>query len=239
MAAKSLLSRRSLLQGSAATAALSAVALPSAAAATRPNALSASHVASGSASSSPARSANSTCVLDGLQPIVLTISGTGVQGNRGKPLPVADHMLNIHGYQFDAAWSCGLDALNSLKQHPLSTPLEYDEAEHRLQGPLLEHVLQAAGIDMAHAIAQGLQLTLQGIDGYRTQMPLAQVVRWRMLVATELDGLPLSVGGVGPLWAMFAPQHIPELSQLPVKQRFAAAVWGLYYIQISPASANT
>ena len=96
--------------------------------------------------------------------------------------------------------------------------------------------LQAAGIDIASAIAQGMQLTLQGIDGYRTQMPLTQAVRWRILLATQLDGLPLSVGGVGPLWAIFAPQNIPELSQLPIKQRFPAAVWGLYYIQVSPAT---
>ena len=224
MAAKSLFSRRSLLQGSAASAALSAMALPAVAASARTTARPAS------------RSASSACVLDGLQPVVLTISGTGVQANRGKPHAVADRMLNVHGYQFDAAWSCGLDALNSLEQHQLTTQLEYDEAEHRLQGPLLEHVLQAAGIDIAHAIAQGLQLTLQGIDGYRTQMPLTQAVRWRILLATQLDGLPLSVGGVGPLWAVFAPQNIPELSQLPIKQRFPAAVWGLYYIQVSPAT---
>ena len=225
MAAKSLFSRRSLLQGSAASAALSGMALPAAAASAR------------TASRPASRSASSTCVLDGLQPVMLTISGTGVQANRGKPQAVADRMLNTHGYQFDAAWSCGLDALNSLEQHQLTTQLEYDEAEHRLQGPLLEHVLQAAGIDIAHAIAQGLQLTLQGIDGYRTQMPLTQAVRWRILLATQLDGLPLSVGGVGPLWAVFAPQHIPELSQLPIQQRFPAAVGGLYYIQIRPAVA--
>ena len=226
MAAKSLFSRRSLLQGSAASAALGAMALPAVATA-RTN------------SRSTSRSASSICVLDGLQPIMLTISGTGVQANRGKPQAVADRMLIVHGYQFDAAWSCGLDALNSLEQHQITAQLEYDEAEHRLQGPLLEHVLQAAGIDIATAIAQGLQLTLQGIDGYRTQMPIAQAVRWRMLLATQLDGLPLSVGGVGPLWAVFAPQHIPELSQLPIKQRFPAAVWGLYYIQISAAQATT
>lgn len=226
MAAKSLFSRRSLLQGSAASAALGAMALPAAATA-RTN------------SRSTSRSASSICVLDGLQPIMLTISGTGVQANRGKPQAVADRMLSVHGYQFDAAWSCGLDALNSLEQHQITAQLEYDEAEHRLQGPLLEHVLQAAGIDIATAIAQGLQLTLQGIDGYRTQMPIAQAVRWRMLLSTQLDGLPLSVGGVGPLWAVFAPQHIPELSQLPIKQRFPAAVWGLYYIQISAAQATT
>jgi len=117
------------------------------------------------------RKASRTCVLDGLQPAVLTISGPGVQANRGKPQAVADRMLIIHGYLFDAAWSCGMDALNSLEQQTLRTTLEYDEAEHSLQGPLLEQVLQAAGVDVGQAMARGLQLTLQGIDGYRSQMP--------------------------------------------------------------------
>ena len=220
MTDSNLLSRRSLLsRSSAACAALGALALPASASAARP--------------AQAARSASQTCVLNGLQPAMLTISGPGVQPNRGKPQAVADRMLQVHGHQFESAWSCGLDALNSLEQQALKTTLEYDEAEHSLQGPLLENVLQASGVDIAQAMAQGHWLTLQGIDGYRSQLPLAQAVRWRMLVATQFDGTPLAIGGLGPLWASFAPQHIDELKQLPVKQRFTAAVWGLYYIQIS------
>ncbi|NIF83840.1 Twin-arginine translocation pathway signal [Comamonas sp. Tr-654] len=218
MAEQNPLSRRSLLlQGGAAGAALGAMALP--------------------ASATTTRKASRPCVLDGLQPAVLTISGPGVQANRGKPQAVADRMLIMHGYLFDAAWSCGMDALNSLEQQTLRTTLEYDEAEHSLQGPLLEQVLQAAGVDVGQAMAQGLQLTLQGIDGYRSQIPLAQAVRWRMLIATQLDGVPLAMGGVGPLWAIFAAHQIPELGQLPVKQRFPAAVWGLYHLQLGSAAA--
>lgn len=221
MAEQNPLSRRSLLlQGGAAGAALGAMALP----------------ASATTTTATTRQASRPCVLDGLQPAVLTISGPGVQANRGKPQIVADRMLIIHGYLFDAAWSCGMDALNSLEQQTLRTTLEYDEAEHSLQGPLLEQVLQAAGVDVGQAMARGLQLTLQGIDGYRSQMPLAQAVRWRMLIATQLDGVPLAMGGLGPLWAIFAAHQIPELSQLPVKQRFAAAVWGLYHLQLGNAT---
>ena len=214
MSDSKLLSRRGLLSRSgAACAALGSLAL--------------------APSAQAARSASQACVLNGLQPAMLTISGPGVQPNRGKPQAVADRMLQVHGYQFESAWSCGLDALNSLEQHALKTTLEYDEAEHSLQGPLLENVLQASGVDIAQAMAQGHWLTLQGIDGYRSQLPLAQAVRWRMLLATLLDGQSLAMGGVGPLWTMFAPEQIAELSQLPIKERFQAAVWGLYFIQIS------
>ena len=214
MSDSKLLSRRGLLSRSgAACAALGSLAL--------------------APSAQAARSASQACVLNGLQPAMLTISGPGVQPNRGKPQAVADRMLQVHGYQFESAWSCGLDALNSLEQHALKTTLEYDEAEHSLQGPLLENVLQASGVDIAQAMAQGHWLTLQGIDGYRSHLPLAQAVRWRMLLATQMDGQALAMGGVGPLWASFAPQHIEELSRQPLNQRFTAAVWGLYYLRIS------
>ena len=100
-------------------------------------------------------------------------------------------------------------------------------------------MLQASGVDVGKAMAQGHWLTLQGIDGYRTQIPLAQALRWRMLLATQMDGTPLAIGGLGPLWNIYATQDIDELKQLPLKQSLTAAVWGLYYIQISaqqPAS---
>ena len=51
--------------------------------------------------------------------------------------------------------------------------------------------------------------------------------------------ISLAIGGLGPLWNIYATQDIDELKQLPLKQSLTAAVWGLYYIQISaqqPAS---
>ena len=136
MSDSKLLSRRGLLSRSgAACAALGTLAL--------------------APSAQAARSASQACVLNGLQPVMLTISGPGVQPNRGKPQAVADRMLQVHSYQFESAWSCGLDARNSLEQHALKATLEYDEAEHSLQGPLLENVLQASGVDIGKAMTQG------------------------------------------------------------------------------------
>ena len=112
MTDSNLLSRRGLLSRSGAACAalgtMGALALPAGPAG-----------ASAARPAQAARSASQACVLNGLQPVVLTIAGVGVQPNRGKPQAVADRMLTVHGYQFDAAWSCGLDAINSLQQHSL------------------------------------------------------------------------------------------------------------------------
>ena len=110
--------------------------------------------------------------------------------------------------------------------------IEYDDAMHELSGPLLETVLQAAGLDIAKAMRGGHWITMQAVDGYRVQMPLAQAMRWGFVVATQMDGQPLFTGGLGPLWAIYDAQAVAELADTPFKSRFAKAAWGLYYIHI-------
>ncbi|WP_417284246.1 molybdopterin-dependent oxidoreductase [Comamonas sp.] len=210
-AAASGLSRRTLF--SAGTAALGALALPSAA----------------QAKAGTAR----ICIFDGLQPVALIISGPGVQANRGAVDVTRDRMLTVHGHRFDAAWACGLDAINSLEAEHISTTVEYDGKTHELRGPLLQTVLQAAGVDLGQAMAAGHWLLLQGIDGYRAQLPLTDAIRWKLLLATHMDGQPLAMGGLGPLWAMYASEDIAELADKPLDQRFTQAVWGLYYMAIA------
>ncbi|MFD2753075.1 molybdopterin-dependent oxidoreductase [Comamonas terrae] len=177
--------------------------------------------------------ATRTCFFNGLQPVVLTVSGQGIEPNRGGLDAARDRMLVQHGNRFDAAWSCSLDAIASLQEHRMRIRIEYDEAMHELGGPRLETVLQAAGIDIARAMRDGHWITMQAIDGYRVQMPLVQAMRWGFLVATQMDGQPLFTGGLGPLWGIYDAQAIAELTDTPFKSRFAKAAWGLYYIHIS------
>ena len=177
--------------------------------------------------------ATRTCFFNGLQPVVLTISGQGIQPNRGGLDAARDRMLVQHGNRFDAAWSCSLDAIASLQERRMRIRIEYDDAMHELSGPLLETVLQAAGLDIAKAMRGGHWITMQAVDGYRVQMPLAQAMRWGFVVATQMDGQPLFTGGLGPLWTIYDAQAIAELADTPFKSRFAKAAWGLYYLHIS------
>ena len=173
------------------------------------------------------------CTFDGLQPVLLTISGPGVQPNRTGLDPKRDIMLAAQGHQFDAAWVCGRDAINSLPQTSMNSAIEYDDQRHELRGPLLETVLQASGLDISKALAENHWITLQAIDGYRVQMPLTQALRWRYLLATQMDGQALPLGGLGPLWAMFDPQTLSKSDASSDKKPFTQAAWGLYYIRIS------
>jgi hypothetical protein len=56
-----------------------------------------------------------------------------------------------------------------------------------------------------------------------------------MIVATALDGVPLGLGGLGPLWAVYDADRLPDFKDTPLKERFALCPWGLYAIDVKPA----
>ena len=106
--------------------------------------------------------------------------------------------------------------------------LEYDAKPHKLSGPLVASVLGAAAV-AANAV---VTLTLRAIDGYAVSVSLSDASRYRMIVATTIDGTPMSLGGLGPLWAVYDADRIAEFADKPLKQRFALSPWGLYLIEV-------
>ena len=63
-------------------------------------------------------------------------------------------------------------------------------------------------------------------------MSLADAHGYRMIVATRLDGVPMSLGGLGPLWAVYDADRLPAFKDKPLKERFAMCPWGLYHIDV-------
>ena len=53
-----------------------------------------------------------------------------------------------------------------------------------------------------------------------------------MIVATTLDGVPMRLGGLGPLWAVYDAGRVPPFKDKPLKERFALCPWGLYFIDV-------
>ena len=66
-------------------------------------------------------------------------------------------------------------------------------------------------------------------------LSLADAQRYRMIVATALDGVPLGLGGLGPLWAVYDADRLPAFKAKPLKERFALCPWGLYFIDVKSA----
>lgn len=161
-------------------------------------------------------------------PGILTIAGAIGRSNRGPLDPALDQLMVKHGRTFDKAWEFDAAMLARLPQTSIQPTLEYDARPHKLSGPALAAVVGAAGVAAAAAVT----LTLRAIDGYAVAVSLADASRYRMIVATTIDGTPMSLGGLGPLWAVYDADRVPEFADKPLKQRFGLCPWGLYYIDV-------
>ena len=162
----------------------------------------------------------------GSGPALLTISGAFPGGNRGATGKL-DQLMQKHGVEFERAHAFDFAALAALPIHTIEPVVEYDGGAHRISGPLLTTVLKAAGVNMHDGL-----LVLRALDGYGAQITLEEAREQRFIVATHMDGVALSLGGVGPLWAVYDPARVPGMLDKPLAERFARCPWGLYHIEV-------
>ncbi len=163
-------------------------------------------------------------------PCLLTVTGEIGRSNRGPLDPALDQLMVKHGAKFDKAWALDTAMLARLPAMTIQPTLEYDAKPHKLSGPLLATVLAEAGV----AARAPVMLGLRALDGYTIALSLADAQRYRMIVATALDGVPLGLGGLGPLWAVYDADRLPDFKGKPLKERFALCPWGLYAIDVKP-----
>ncbi|MFC3109455.1 molybdopterin-dependent oxidoreductase [Undibacterium arcticum] len=161
-------------------------------------------------------------------PTLLTVTGAIGAGNRGPLDPALDQMMTKQGVKFDKAHAFEFAALTALPAVTIRPTLEYDGKPHTLRGPLLTEVLNATGA----AANAGGNILLRAIDGYAVLVSLADAHKYRFIVATELDGRPMPLGGLGPLWAMVDADRFPDMAAKPVAARFTLCPWGLYHIEV-------
>ncbi|MFI4928940.1 MAG: molybdopterin-dependent oxidoreductase [Burkholderiales bacterium] len=159
---------------------------------------------------------------------ILTVSGAIARSNRGPLDPALDQLMVKHGARFDKAWQFDAAMLARLPVVTIQPTLEYDAKPHKLSGPLLSAVVEAAGVITGSQV----MLSLRALDGYTVAVSLADARGYRMIVASALDGVPMSIGGLGPLWAVYDADRLPAFKDKPLKERFGLCPWGLYYIDV-------
>ena len=164
-------------------------------------------------------------------PTVLTVGGSITRSNRGPVDKTLDQLMVRHGVEFAKAFTFDAGALQQLPRIDIRPTLEYDNERHKLTGPLLTTVLGEAGIDPK----AGGRVGLRAIDGYNVVLSLAEIQSYRMIVATHADDQALSLGGLGPQWAVHEADSLAAFKDKPVKERFALCPWGLYYIDVAAA----
>ena len=161
-------------------------------------------------------------------PGLLTVVGAISRSNRGPLDSALDQLMVKHKAKFDRAWQFDAAMLARLPAVTIQPTLEYDAKVHKLNGPLLSSVVEAAGV----AASANVMLAMRAIDGYTIAVSLADARGYRMIVATTLDGVPMSLGGLGPLWAVYDADRLAAFKDKPLNERFALCPWGLYFIEV-------
>ncbi len=164
-------------------------------------------------------------------PGLLTVAGSIGRSNRGALDPALDVLMVRHNSKFERAFEFDAAMLAKLPAVTIAPTLEYDAKVHKLAGPLLSSVVEAAGVQPGAAVTLGLR----ALDGDTVNVSLADARAYRMIVATTLDGAPMALGGLGPLWAVYDANRLPAFKDKPLKERFALCPWGLYFIDVKAA----
>lgn len=161
-------------------------------------------------------------------PALLTITGDIGRANRGALDPALDQLMVKHKVFFDRAYTLDHEALAALPQATIRPVLEYDGKPHRLSGPLLTDVIRSAGGEAGGSAS----ILLRAIDGYAVTVGAADFAKYRFMAATHLDGKPMPLGGLGPVWAVYDADRFPDLAAKPLKQRFGLCPWALYHVAL-------
>jgi hypothetical protein len=137
-------------------------------------------------------------------PVLLTVTGDISKANRGPLDPALDQMMAKQKLAFDRAHTFDFAALAALPSVEIRPTLEYDGRRHGLRGPLLAEVLRAVG---GPAAVQNC--ALRAVDGYAVLVSAEDIAKYRFIIATHLDGKPIPLGGLGPLWAVYDADSFP------------------------------
>ena len=125
--------------------------------------------------------------------VLLTVSGTIGESNRGPLDPKKDSLLALNKIEFNKAFAFDRPTLLALEQGTVTVqPREFDKPA-TFKGPLLREVL-------GHIEAAKLKITVVAINGFSGWLSPEDIDRSDWILAIEADGVPLGIGQQGPLW---------------------------------------
>jgi hypothetical protein len=163
----------------------------------------------------------------GGSPALLTVTGAISKTNRGPLDSVRDLMMAKQKIEFQKAHAFDFGMLTAMPAVTIKPTIGYDKQAHMLHGPLLADVLKACGVS-----GDAGKLAMRAVDGYSPTISIADARKYRFIVATHLDGKPMPLGGLGPLWAIYDADRFPDMAAKPIDQRFALCPWALYHVDV-------
>lgn len=113
-------------------------------------------------------------------------------------------------------------ALEALPQRTFRTNSPWTKQPRAYTGPLLRDVLAAAG-------AQGTQLHALALNEYQVEIPFDDARRFDVIVAHRIDGKPIPVRKLGPLFVIYP---FDETAELRSPRYYERSIWQLKSIAV-------
>ncbi len=154
-------------------------------------------------------------------PVLVTLTGSLDNTNRGPMDPDRDKLFLFTGVEFEAAHALDHGALTALPQAEVAADFPQGEEEVTFRGPRFADLLDAAG-------ARGETVIVQALDGYAVEVPRAELEAKGAILALELDGEPLGIGGMGPAMVAFPRAERADLADMPDDWW----VWQVFHIRV-------
>jgi hypothetical protein len=139
-------------------------------------------------------------------PVILTVKGKLSHPNAGEAA------------QFDLAM------LEALPRRTATVKTPWTDGEPTFSGPLLQAVLEAAG-------AEGETLLVKALNDYFSAVPMSDARSIDTILATRLNGKPMSVREKGPLFLIYPFDLDPALYN---EKYFSRSVWQIKEIEVRP-----
>lgn len=118
----------------------------------------------------------------------------------------------------DSSLEYDLAALQALPQVEYATKNAFIDGSSVFSGPLLRDVLSSSNLlddEMVRMVA---------INDYEISFPISDALEFDVIIATQMDGAPMSVREKGPLWVMYPISSDPKLEDSIYKGRI---IWQL------------
>ncbi len=137
-------------------------------------------------------------------PVILTVSGKiGIKNTPDSAV-------------FDAA------LLDTLPQHSFVTATPWFKTPVKFTGPLLRDLLQALK-------ASGSSIKATALNDYKINIPMTDVLKYDVILASQIDGKVISVREKGPLFVIYPFDSAQELKNLTYYSR---SIWQLKALSV-------
>jgi hypothetical protein len=154
-------------------------------------------------------------------PVLVTLTGTIENTNRGPMDPDWDKLFLFNNVAFEAAHAFTADDLAALPQTTVRTDFPMGGEVQEFTGVSFADLLEAAG-------ATGETVFIQALDGYAAEAAAAELAEKGAILAIERNGTPLDIGGLGPAMVAYPRAERDDLAEM----NDDGWVWQVFHVRV-------